>query len=59
MNITTVSSETNFSQNLFHIETSELSCIANRMTGFYMIQVLTERYFQTNFSLAKHVIELM
>ena len=59
MNITTVCSETPFSKNLFHIETSQLICIANQITDFYMIQVFTERYFQTNFSLVKHVIELM
>ena len=59
MKITTVCLETPFSKNSFHIEISELICIANQMTGFYMIQVLTERYFRTNFSLAKHVIELM
>ena len=59
MNITTVSSETPFSQNLFHLQTSLLIYNANQMTGFYMIQVLTESYFQTNFSLVKHVIESM
>ena len=59
MNMTTVCSETSFSKNSFHTETSQLICIANQMTGFYMIQVLTKRYFQTNFSLVKHVIDLM
>ena len=59
MNMTTVCSETSFSKNSFHTEISPLICIANQMTGFYMIQVLTKRYFQTNFSLVKHVIDLM
>ena len=39
MNITTVCSETPFSKNMFHIETSQLTCIANPITDFYMIQV--------------------
>ena len=59
MKITTVCSETPFSKNSFHIETSELICITNQMTAFYVIQVLTERYFQANFSLVKNVIESM
>ena len=29
------------------------------MTGFYMIQVFSEKYFRTNFSLLKHDIHLM
>ena len=57
MNITTVCSETPFSENSFHLETSLLICIKNQMMGFSMIQVLNERYFQTNFTLVKHVIE--
>ena len=55
MNITTVCSKTPFSKNLFYIETSPLICNANQKTGFYMIQILTEK----NFSLVKHVIELI
>ena len=39
MNITTVCSETPFSKNMFHIETSQLTCTANPITDFYMIQV--------------------
>ena len=37
MNITAVCLETPFSKNLFHKENSQLICIANQMTGFYMI----------------------
>ena len=59
INITKVCLETPFSKIMFHIETSQVIWIANQMTGFYMIQVLTGRYFQTNFSLIKHVIKLM
>ena len=56
MNITTVYSKTHFSKTLFHIETSQLICIANQIIDFSMIQVFTERYFQINFSLVKHVM---
>ena len=35
-----------FSKNSYHIETSQLICLANQSTGFYMIRVFTERYFQ-------------
>ena len=59
MNITTVCSETPFSKNSFHLETSLLIYIVNQMTGFSMIQVSTERYCQTNLTLVKHVIELV
>ena len=43
-----VCSEIPFSKNSYHMETSQLICLANRMTGFYMIQVFTERYFRTD-----------
>ena len=59
MNITTIYSEIPFSKNLFHRETSQVICFSNQVTNFYMIQVFTKMYFQTNFSLVKHVIELM
>ena len=59
MNITTFCSETPFSKNLFHKETIQLIFSANQITDFYMIQVFTKTYFQTNFSLVKHVLELM
>ena len=45
MNITTVCLETPSSKNLFHIEIRQLICIASKMAVFYMIRVLTERYF--------------
>ena len=59
VNITTVCSETHFSKNLFHIETSQLICNANQITDFCIIQVFTKRYFQANFSLVRHIIEFM
>ena len=34
-----------FSQNSYHIETIQLIYFANQLTGFYMIQGFTERYF--------------
>ena len=35
--VTEVYPEIPFSKNLYHIETSQLICIANQMTGFYML----------------------
>ena len=35
-----------FSQNSYHIETIQLIYFANQLTGFYMIQGFTERYFR-------------
>ena len=29
--------------NLYHIETSQLSCSVNQVTGFRMVQVITEK----------------
>ena len=43
VNITTVNSEKHFSKNLFHIETSQLICIANQITDFYMIQGISKQ----------------
>ena len=43
-----VCSEIPFSENSYHMETSRLICFANRMTGFYMIQVFTKRYFRVD-----------
>ena len=34
MNVTTFCSETRFSKNLFHKETSQLICFANQVTDF-------------------------
>ena len=36
-----------FSKNLCHIETSQAISKANKLTGFYMIQVFTKRFSQT------------
>ena len=35
-----------FSKNSYHIETIQLICFANQLTGFYTKQGFTERYFQ-------------
>ena len=43
-------SETLFSKKLYLKETSQISCNANRMTGFYIIQAFTERFFRTDYS---------
>ena len=40
-----VCSEIPFSKNSYHIETSQLVCKTTQLTGFYMIQVFTERCF--------------
>ena len=53
-----VCSEIPFSKNSYHMETSQLICLANRMTGFYMIQVFTERYFRTDIN-SKFLIILL
>ena len=34
-----------FGKNLHRLGTSQLTCIANHLSGFYKIQVFTERYF--------------
>ena len=41
-------SEIPLSKNSYHMETSQLICFANRLTGFYMIEVFTKRYFRTD-----------
>ena len=49
---TIVSSEIHFSQkHPHHIETSQLIRLANQLTGFYMIRVITERHFLTDATL--------
>ena len=45
MNI--VYSETPFSTNSFHVETSKMVCFANHMVGFYVIWDFNEIYFST------------
>ena len=42
-----------FSKNSYSIETNQPISKANKLTGFYMIQVFTERYSQTDCSLLK------
>ena len=39
-----------FTKNLYHIEASQFICIAYHLTGFYVLQVFTERYFRTDYS---------
>ena len=50
---TVVCLEISFSKNVYHIETSQLICFVNQLTGFYMMQGFTERYFQTGYSVVK------
>ena len=38
-----------FSESSYCIETSQLSCVTNQLTGFGGVQVFTERYFQINY----------
>ena len=45
-----VYSEMPFSKNLYHIDTSQMINYANQLTSFYMVGVLTERYFQIDYS---------
>ena len=44
-----VCSEKTFSKNQSHIEASQLIYKPNQLTGFYMIPVFNEIYFQTDF----------
>ena len=39
-----------FTKNVDHLETSQLFCITNHLTGFCIIRVLTERFFWTEYS---------
>ena len=39
-----------FNKNEDSLETSQLSCIANHLTGFCIIRVLTQRFFWTEYS---------
>ena len=48
---TIVFSEIPFSKNSHHIETSQLIGFSNQLTDSYMIEALTERYFQTDITL--------
>ena len=39
-----------FNKNLYHIETSQFICITNKLSGFYILWVLTEMYFGADYS---------
>ena len=43
-----VCSKTSLSNDLYYMETTQLICISNKLTGIYMVQVFNERYFQTD-----------
>ena len=45
-----VYSEIPLSKNSYHMETSQLICFANQLTGYYMIQGSTKRYFYTEYN---------
>ena len=34
-----------FTENYYHIKTSQLICIVYQLAGFFMVQVVTEGYF--------------
>ena len=44
-----VCSEIPFGESSYCIETSQLSCVANRLAGFCGVWVFAERYFQINY----------
>ena len=46
-----VCSETHFRKNPNHIETSQLISTVNQLSGFYTIQLLTERCFRAGYNL--------
>ena len=48
---TKVYSETPYSKKMYHIETSQLICIANQLTFFFKTSVFTEEYFQSDLNL--------
>ena len=47
-----------FSNNSYHIETSQAISKANKLTGFYMIQVFIKRYSQTDCSIFWKILYL-
>ena len=51
-------SEIPFSKNSYYIETSQAISKANKVTSFYMIQVFTERYSQTDCSIFLKILYL-
>ena len=46
---TKICSKIPFSKNSYQIETCQLNCLANQLTGFYMRRVFIERYFQIDY----------
>ena len=46
--IAIVCSEELSGEGLYHMETSELICFANQLTGFHMMLVFAERRFRTD-----------
>ena len=40
-----------FSKNPHHTETIQVICLANQLTGFFTIRVLTEKYSRTDLKL--------
>ena len=47
-----------FSKTSSHLVISPLICIANQLTCFYKIQILTERYIRTDVSILKYVLKV-
>ena len=47
-----------FSKNSYSIETNQPLSKANKLTGFYMIQVFTKRYSQTDCSILLKILYL-
>ena len=41
-----VCSEISFDESLYHIETSQLICNTNQLTGFYKIRILLKGFFE-------------
>ena len=46
---TKICSKIPFSKNSYQIETCQLNCLSNQLTGFYMIRVFIERHFQIDY----------
>ena len=46
-----LSVKTHLSKTSYHIETSQLICFSAQLTGYYVIGVVTEKYFRIDFNL--------
>ena len=46
-----LSVKTYLRKTLYHVETRQLICFSAQLTGFYIIGVITERYFGIDFNL--------